>query len=62
MTPTLPFAIMNVFFIFIVPVALPFVTEVTEEGSFSFKFLIAELTLILDSTINSVEDKSGVEE
>ena len=62
MTPTLPFAMMNVFFIFIVPVALPFVTEVTEDGNRNLKFLVAELTVILDSTVNSVEDKSGVTE
>ena len=65
MTPTLPFAMMNVFFIFIVPVALPFVRTVLDEmgdGNLNLKFLVAELTVILDSTINSVEDKSGVTE
>lgn len=63
MTPTLPFAMMNVFFIFIVPVALPFMgTTVVADGNRNLKFLVAELTVILDSTINSVEDKSGVTE
>ena len=62
MTPTLPFAIMNVFFIFMVPLESPFVTEVTEDGSTNFKVLVAEFIEILDSTVNSVEDKSGVTE
>ena len=62
MTPTLPFAMMNVFFIFIVPVASPLVTEVTEEGSTNVKVLVSEFIEILDSTVNSVYDRSGVTE
>jgi hypothetical protein len=62
MTPTLPFAMMNVFFIFIVPVASPLVTEVTEEGSTNVKVLVSEFIEILDSTVNSVDDRSGVTE
>ena len=62
MTPTLPFAMMNVFFIFMVPGVLPFVTEVTEEGNTNLKVLVAELITVLSSTVNSVDDKSGVTE
>ena len=58
MTPTLPFAIMNVFFIFMVPLESPFVTEVTEDGSTNFKVLVAEfieILIILMDIIGKIE-------